>query len=286
MPAAETATYTFSGHETFSCRPFWLKKGYDYVLAERKFSAPDAVVHLGVGKNMVKSIHFWMKAFGLLNGDQLTEIAHRVFADDGWDPYLEDEGTLWLLHYLLHSTDYASTFPIILNDLRKKKPEFTSRHFAMHVENNIGDSSARVLRDAFSVFVRTYVHDRTKGVEDGYNGLLADLDFLVEAKRDGERAYSVRMDTHSQIPSEIILYAVMMNTDFGKSISFDQLYLDANSIGTIFALDRDGLSEHLKMLSNHYPQYVYYNDDPLIRELQIRDEKLSPVDAIKHYYEG
>ncbi len=46
----------FSGHEKFHCRQFWLKKGYDFVQAGHKFSDKDAVVDLGVGKNMVGSI--------------------------------------------------------------------------------------------------------------------------------------------------------------------------------------------------------------------------------------
>ena len=89
--------YTFSGHESFQCRHLWLKKGYDFVKANRSFNDEDAVLILGVGKNMVGSIRFWMKAFGMTdNNDQLTELAHKLLADNGWDPYLEDEGTLWL----------------------------------------------------------------------------------------------------------------------------------------------------------------------------------------------
>lgn len=29
--------YTFSGHDTFHCRSLWLKKGYDYLLLDKKF---------------------------------------------------------------------------------------------------------------------------------------------------------------------------------------------------------------------------------------------------------
>ena len=56
------ANYSFSGHESFACKSLWLKKGYDFVVQERDFNAPDAVIHLGVGKNMVSSIRYWLKA--------------------------------------------------------------------------------------------------------------------------------------------------------------------------------------------------------------------------------
>jgi hypothetical protein len=58
---------TFSGHDTFHCRHLWLKKGYDFIKAGNKFTNEDAVVLLGVGKNMVSSIYFWMKDFGMLD---------------------------------------------------------------------------------------------------------------------------------------------------------------------------------------------------------------------------
>lgn len=76
----EPVKYTFSGHESFQCRQLWLKKGYDFIINNGSFNDEDAVVKLGVGKNMVSSIRFWMKAFNLLTtDDQLTEIAHRLF---------------------------------------------------------------------------------------------------------------------------------------------------------------------------------------------------------------
>lgn len=66
--------YCFSGHESFPCKSMWLKKGYDYLVDHNKFTDPDAVVKLGVGKNMVQSIRFWLRAFGLLNNDEATEL--------------------------------------------------------------------------------------------------------------------------------------------------------------------------------------------------------------------
>ena len=58
--------YTFSGHETFQCKTLWLKKGYDFVMTDNNFNSDNAVVHLGVGKNMVSAIRYWLKSFGLL----------------------------------------------------------------------------------------------------------------------------------------------------------------------------------------------------------------------------
>lgn len=83
--------YCFSGHETFYCKSLWLKKGYDYLKEGNSFSDEDAVVKLGVGKNMVASIRFWLKAFGLTQADKLTRLADIIFDEkNGYDKYIED----------------------------------------------------------------------------------------------------------------------------------------------------------------------------------------------------
>jgi len=93
---------TFSGHDSFPCRQYWLKKGFDFRKANKNFNSPDAVVDLGVGKNMVSSIRYWLRAFDMLdNKDEITPLGGNLLNDNGWDPFLEDEASLWILHYLL-----------------------------------------------------------------------------------------------------------------------------------------------------------------------------------------
>lgn len=97
----------FGGHETFTPRYGWLKKGYDAFKQDPNiFNREDATEVLGVGKNMVRSIRNWCRAFKVLvadnkGNDSFTGIAENLFEGQGWDPYLEDIGSLWLLHYQL-----------------------------------------------------------------------------------------------------------------------------------------------------------------------------------------
>ena len=59
---------------------------------------------------MVRSIHHWCQVARLIEGDGMgisiiaggfcsTDLGDRIFADDGFDPYLEDAATLWLIHW-------------------------------------------------------------------------------------------------------------------------------------------------------------------------------------------
>ena len=154
---------TFSGHDTFHCRHLWLKKGYDFIKSGHKFSNEDAVVLLGVGKNMVSSINFWMKAFGILDkAGKLTDFAVYLLDDDGKDPYLEDEASLWLLHYQLVTQELASTYNLIFNDFRKEKIEFTKEQYISFVarkaeELGINAISRNTVAADFEVLAKIYL---------------------------------------------------------------------------------------------------------------------------------
>ena len=127
---------TFSGHESFTCRQFWLKKGYDFLSQGGHFSDADAVVHLGVGKNMVSSIHYWLKSFDLVDDHGApSELACYLLADQGKDPYLEKPGTLWLLHYLLVTRGRANLYDLVFNDFRREHPIFTKPQLAKFVDS-------------------------------------------------------------------------------------------------------------------------------------------------------
>ena len=99
----------FARHETFHPRYGWLKKGMDLAAEDSgAFSSNDALVRLGVGKNMVNAIRYWCQAFKVIepvdgsgrSREYKPSDPGRGLLDDdsGLDPYLEDTGSLWLLH--------------------------------------------------------------------------------------------------------------------------------------------------------------------------------------------
>src|SRR6185295_6636724 len=66
----------FGGHETFPFRYGWLKKGVDAVSRQNTFFSSDrAMIGLGVGKNMVKSIKHWCLATNLIQPAQEVKLA-------------------------------------------------------------------------------------------------------------------------------------------------------------------------------------------------------------------
>ena len=59
---AEATRPVFARHETFHPRHGWFRKAVVGVRADQIFTAADATVRLGVGKNMVRAIRFWATA--------------------------------------------------------------------------------------------------------------------------------------------------------------------------------------------------------------------------------
>ncbi len=113
MRLVEAAEPIFARHETFHPRYGWFRKAYAAVGRDPgMFTSEDAPIQLGVGKNMVRAIRFWGTAAKLIRTSPgprrgrsskmvQTDLGNRLFGEHGWDPYMEDPGTLWLLHWLL-----------------------------------------------------------------------------------------------------------------------------------------------------------------------------------------
>ncbi|GHB82852.1 DUF4007 family protein [Persicitalea jodogahamensis] len=280
--------YTFSGHDTFHCRSLWLKKGYDYLLLDKKFSDDDAVVVLGVGKNMVSAIRYWMKAFALSDSDdQPTELAHWLFDDEkGFDPYLEDEGTLWLLHFHLVVNNHASIYNLIFNTYRRLKIEFSAEDFLKYIgrlssttaQLNVSDST---VGSDFGVFTKMYLrHTETKSRDEGFTGILTDLNMLGY-KKEGKLFYIANAERH-ELPAEILMYGILVANEGSNSISYRRLEEEANQVGSVFALNQEGLVSKIEALANHY-EGIVFSDQAGIMELQFKST-FAPHQVLSDYY--
>lgn len=281
---------TYSGHESFQCRQLWLKKGYDFVKKKKSFNDEDAVVALGVGKNMVSSIRFWMKAFNILTPeDKLTEFAHLLLADNGFDPYIEDEATLWLLHYQLVKKGFASTYSIVFNELRREKIEFTKENFVSYIKRKSellksSPINEKTLNEDFSVFTKMYLRSdaQSKDKEDFFSGLLTELDLVKSFSRGKEELFVIELTERNEIPLEVFLYSILDNETFEASVNLNSIEMNPNSLGSVFAINRTGLYSMIEKLTKKYP-YINFNDQAGVKELQFK-KKPTPISILQKYY--
>ena len=275
---------TFSGHESFACKSYWLKRGYDFVRGNNSFNDDNAVVVLGVGKNMVAAIRFWMKAFRLIddNGDT-TSIAERLLANDGYDPYFEDMGSLWLMHFNLINTNYATAYKTTFVDyhqqrnlIDKMKLHNFIKHLCFDEANCRNLYNENTVKRDIGVLFHNYCRSANIGVEDS-NMLLASLN-LIQDMGDGQ--YTFNYDTRGIVPTHIFLYA-LLSISKEESISFTSD--EMKTLALIFCLTNNDLLSIVKQLCGEYPGILVFSDNSGIKELQIKSN-ITKEQALERYY--
>lgn len=274
--------YSFSGHESFPCKSMWLKKGYDYLVNDNMFTDPDAVVKLGVGKNMVQSIRFWLKAFGLLKDDEVTDIAKYLFDDkNGKDPYAEDNFTLWILHYLLVMTNFSSIYHLVFIDLQREKKEFDKKQLLSFIKRkcNVPEQknvfNENTVNKDIRVFLQNYLSPTNPKTNEEYANLLLELGLL----RENEGKYSFNELSMGQINPLIILFALVHIAGEDKTISFDKL----QELSLVFCIPISSFLIIVRSLSEKYSKEINYTDNSGIRNVQFL-KKINIFEVLNRYY--
>ncbi len=285
--------YKISGHEKFSLRYTWLPKA---VIALEKdnniFSKfDDAIITMGVGKNMVQSIKFWVLSTQIAKMDEsggltVTDFGYALFNTNGFDPYLEDIKTLWLLHWKL-STQIETpllAWDYLLN--RWHEPEITKssvmRVFESEKEKFNTNPSLTTLKDHFDTFIRTYVPTRgPKGIikEDNLDSPLVEIELL---QKIGDRAnksltgklepiYVFRREEKPDISPELFVYCLydfFYTTHPNEStLSFREISVGHGSPGQVFKLSESDLRERLENLEKDTSGCLVYKESTNIPQV-------------------
>ena len=288
--------YKFSGHDTFHCKQQWLLKGTELIENEGVVGFSDlnkAIPKLGVGKNMVSSIQYWLKAYGLLENDNLTEIAVLLFnTKNGYDKFLEDEGSLWILQYMICKNRYASIFELIFKDYFKERVsnEFSENQIINFLQRKINENKQRdvsenTLRTDFKVFLRSYLSNdkSTKTIEDDYNSPLLELNLIntLDRKLNGEEVvFKINKESRSNLPFEVFGFCLIDLYGVDCTINFQSI---RETLGNYFGLTNEGLELIIEKLYLNYKEFVF-NDDAGIRQIQIKTNAEFKINLLNNYY--
>lgn len=287
--------YKFSGHETFQCRHFWLKKGYDFLKSEKNFSNNDALIDLGVGKNMITSIKHWLKAFQITDEEStINELGHYLFEEKkGKDPYLEDLGTLNILHYeLINNFRQSSIYKLVFQDFRTKRItlDFTAEQVFDFISKRLiaeGEAfSEKSLQNDIKVFIKTYqtsTNRKSKSLEDDYSSILIDLDLIDEVSEETESSkniYRIRYDERADLDCFVFLYGIIKTFKEKHSVSIEEIQKE---VSDKFLCNREGTEEKLRELED--AGFLVYKQDAGRKEVQLK-EKLDWKTVLNQYYDG
>ncbi|RLA45222.1 MAG: DUF4007 domain-containing protein [Gammaproteobacteria bacterium] len=289
----------FGRHQTFAVRYGWLSKGFQAVKRNPNvLRSEEAVEVLGVGKNMVESIGYWLRAFQLIESDSYkpTEIGNLLFSTNrGLDPYLEDEATIWLLHWLLVSNpEQATSWYWFFNCYHK--PEFTGQEVFTALSDYVGDRVKRVKRPAAntlkadaSLIPRMYTQSRVSNrtpIEDALDSPLALLRLITPMV--GERGFQSKSAARPGLPIGILGYAVARLFEEKQSdiVPIEDLMYsrdDYPAPGAVFRLNEVDLLTKLELLVASMPGVFEINETAGIHQLFLMRSVPSHSFIEQHY---
>lgn len=293
----------FSGHESFALRSAWLPKAFELLDANPNALADEegAMIALGLGKNMVRSLRFWVEVFGLATPGErgmleLTPFAHAVFGPDGLDPYLEDRRTLWLLHWNISVRPHDAVFAwdFLLN--RWPRNEFTKAEvvdaFARESARHSLRHSRVTLEQHFDVFLRTYVASRSGRdfSEDSLDSPLVELG-LIEQVGDRrasngrrEALYAFRREVRDDVTPALFEYGLermwLAQRAGEATLTFREIATAPLGPGQVFRLPEDDVRRRLEMYSGLAEYGRFHFRLSAIQELLVRQGSQSPTEEV------
>lgn len=278
----------FSGHETFPLRYGWLKKVYDAVEATSKesnnrniFLDEEAIARFGVGKNMVKSMRYWALAGkvivaqsrGVFKGPfRTTPDAKAIFANDGWDPYLEEPASLWWLHWQLAASPRPiTTAYFVFNHYHS--PTFYRDQLRAELQRycagiGFADLAPFTLKRDVECFVRTYAARNGESEEESLESLLAELALIQPmGGRDG---FILPRGPKPSLPDAVFFYGLVefaRSRHAVRSFNVETIAHDPGSPGRVFLLDEEALVERLSSIEQMSHGSVTWSETAGLRQM-------------------
>lgn len=241
----------FRAHETFFIRKGWLSKGIKNVVADPAVfmgNSGNPMDVLGIGSNMVKSLRYWLQTVGLTTEpaygkkeQSLTDFGKLV---KQYDPYIEELGTLWLLHYhLAKNLNDATSWYFFFNEFKLMefdKDDFV-RQLSAFLRMQNEEVSERSLEDDYNCIINTYL-SRMKSnpekvqPESNIDCPLGELG-LIDISNKKNKIYR-KVSPKKETIHPLVVFAVIIDQACGaKEIKISSLQNDKLNIGKVFNMD-------------------------------------------------
>lgn len=241
----------FRAHETFFIRKGWLSKGMKHVrnkqdvFVDRDENPMDV---LGIGSNMVKALRYWLQAVGLTQEPNagrrvqtFTDLGNSVY---NHDRYIEELGTLQLLHYKLASNKSdATAWYFFFNEFNMT--EFTKEDFVGSLQNYVlmdkesVSAAIRSLNDDFTCIISTYLprYKSNPGKVSPENNIDCPFGELGFVDLLNKKTYRKSIPAADSFNPWVILAIIFDQAGGRQEIGLNELLTAKCNIGRIFNLD-------------------------------------------------
>ena len=287
----------FRAHDTFFIRKGWLAKGLRHVK-----KSPDVFVSrtenpmdaLGIGANMVKALRYWLQAVGLTQEpvagkrtQNFTELGNLIYQ---FDPYFEENGTLWLLQYRLASNkDLATAWYFFFNEFSMQ--EFTKNNFVTALKNfvemqdNSTEIAVRSLEDDFNCIIGTYLprnklDDKKISPENNIFCPLSELG-LIEILNKRQKIFRKNIPAITALNAWIFFAVIVDNANGRNEITLNEILRSPKNIGRIFNLDSISMLNALYEIEKL--NLIKINRTAGLDVISIL-KKINFVDCVKNFY--
>ena len=297
----------FRAHETFAIRKGWLHKGMKNVVnSPTVFIDKDVnpMEKLGLGTHMVKALRYWLQVAGLTYENQKTRMQFLTrFGKLVWenDKYIEEDGTLYLIHYFLSSNkEMGTSWYYFFNHYNAT--EFTKESYLESIKlflyeqekENEGKEikfSERALVEDLDCILRTYLPSQTKySPESNMDSPFLDLQLLKVM--DSKEKVFAKNSPLSLVINPLIILAVMINEkeklEEKDNVKFSDIKISTlesapNNIGRIFNLNNLTVAMYLDKLQNMgYIKVVRTAGLDIVKI----NEDLTFIEVVKTYYKS
>lgn len=289
-------------HETFTPRYGWLKRGYDRCSVNAHvFNDENAIEQLGVGKNMVRSIRYWCILFRLLEDDvkpgclKPSDFGNRLLdTEKGWDPYLEDPASLWLLHWQIFRPPFiAVTWNIAFSYITLQT--YTTRELtnAIHTKakeiGKICDIAIGSWEKDVSCILRMYTFEKREQTE--IRCPFTDLELIIPAIESPDKdRYHYSYETKRNLPDLVFLAAVF---DYAaqwysgqSSLSLVQIAYGPMSPGMAFRLTESECGQRLDRVCRQFKKATFTETNG-VRQVQFTEKPYELYEeCLMKYYGG
>lgn len=288
----------FRGHESFFIRKGWLNKGIrktqqdPYAFMGKNGNPMDI---FGMGLNMTKSLRYWMQVTGInyepkerQKRQKLTKLGEFIYK---YDPYIEEIGTLLLIHYNLASNfEEATSWYYFFNEFNMIR--FDESDFISAIERFIDIKGEKIvsrnsLKDDYDCIIKTYIPLRIRDPkrvhpENNIDSPLGDLN-LIECIDIKNKVYIKKSMNIDFVDPNIAMF-IIKNSAFKKDeIKIDEVINSKNNLGKILNLELVETYDILRLLEQK--SYIDLVRTAGLDVIRFTDQK-DPYYYIEKYYKS
>jgi hypothetical protein len=233
---------SFGRHQSFYLKKHWITKGLNSLrnIGFEAIIRQDSFKFMGIGKNMLQSLRFWMEASYIVNlvdrSHSLTLLGSLI---DHNDLGCNENITKLLIHYFLviedeRKTDSFNTFIWFFNNYEE---DFFSKDNLIEaiVKYDKGNTSRNTLNRDIDCLLNTYLNSKQSHPEDINVSLLSDLRLISRNESGTYKKTSLAKEKYSL---DAFYYILLRLNEINSSISIDDLVNSKFGFGKTFNMNR------------------------------------------------